>query len=430
MASTPKSVTLDIVEVGARGDGVAELDGRRYFVPFTLPAETVEAEPIDKRGEGVAARLIEVLAPSRHREAAPCAHFTVCGGCALQHWRRDAYTAWKIGLLTRALKQRGVAAPTFEPPVVGTPGERRRVDFVLRRQGQRVLAGFHERASPRIVDVGTCVVARPAINGLLGPLRLALAEVLPDGAGADAVVNETDSGLDVLLRPHKRLDLSIDRRQLLVELAARADLARLSWGDRAGAEPLVIRRPPQLVLGDVTIELPPGAFLQATKRSEQAMRVAVTAWTGDAARLADLFAGVGSLSLGRAGRLSLFESDRTSVAALDGVARNLGGNRVTAERRDLFRNPLAARELDAFNAVVLDPPRAGALAQCGELGHSNVARVVYASCDPGSFSRDARTLQDSGYRLEKLMPIDQFLWSPHLELIALFVRAPLRSARR
>src|SRR5262245_4517815 len=139
---------------------MAELDGRRYFVPFALPGETVEAEPIDKRGEGVVARLVEVLSPSRHRETAPCAHFAVCGGCALQHWRRDAYTAWKVGLLTRALKQRGVEGPAFEPPMVGTPGERRRVDFVLRRQGKRVLAGFHERASPRIVDVATCVVAR------------------------------------------------------------------------------------------------------------------------------------------------------------------------------------------------------------------------------------------------------------------------------
>ena len=141
------SVTLDIREIGARGDGVAELDGQRYFVPFTLPGETVEAEPRDKRGEGIAADLFEVLAPSRHREAPPCAHFKVCGGCALQHWRRDAYTAWKVELIVRALAQRGVEAPRFEPPLVGAPGERRRADFVLRRQGRRVLAGFHERAS-------------------------------------------------------------------------------------------------------------------------------------------------------------------------------------------------------------------------------------------------------------------------------------------
>ena len=415
-------LTLDILEMGARGDGIAEQEGERYFVPFSLPGEVVEAEPVDKRGEGVAAELVEVLSPSRHREKPPCAHFGVCGGCALQHWRHDVYSAWKASLIERALKQRGVTAPAFEPPLLGAPGERRRVDFVLRRQGKRMLAGFHERGSARVVDVGVCVIARPTLTALLEPLRVALVEVLPDGAAADAIANETDGGIDVLLRPHKRLSLSIDQRQKLVELAERTNLARLSWGDRANPEPIVTRRPPLLVLGDVMVEPPPGAFLQATKRGELAMRASVNAWVGDAAKVADLFAGVGSLSLGRPGRLSLFESDKPSVAAVDAAARKIGGNRVTIERRDLFRNPLLTKELDAFDAVVLDPPRAGAAAQVAEMARSKVKRAVYASCDPGSFARDARVLQDAGYRLEKLKAIDQFLWSGHVELIALFIR--------
>ena len=416
------TLTLDILEMGARGDGIAEQDGERYFVPFSLPGEVVEAEPVDKRGEGVATELVEVLSPSRHREKPPCAHFGVCGGCALQHWRHDVYSTWKAGLVERALKQRGVHAPAFEAPLLGAPGERRRVDFVLRRQGRRVLAGFHERGSARVVDVGLCVIARPTLTALLDPLRATMVEVLPDGAAADAIANETDGGIDVLLRPHKRLGLSIDQRQKLVALAERANLARLSWGDRANPEPIVTRRPPLLVLGELMIEPPPGAFLQATKRSELAMREAVNAWAGDAARLADLFAGVGSLSLGRPGRLSLFESDRPSLMAVDSAARRIGGNRITAERRDLFRNPLLAKELDAFDAVVLDPPRAGAAAQVAEIARSKVKRVVHASCDPGSFARDARVLQDAGYRLEKLKVIDQFLWSGHVELIALFAK--------
>jgi 23S rRNA (uracil1939-C5)-methyltransferase len=423
------TVTLDILEVGVRGDGVAEHEGRRYFVPYTLPGETVEAEPRDKRGEGIAADLVTVLAPSRHREPPPCSHFTVCGGCALQHWRRDAYTAWKVEQIARALAQRGVDAPRFEPPLVGAPGERRRADFVLRRQGRRVTAGFHERTSPRIVDITTCVVARPGLNALLDPLRAALATVLPDGGAADAMANETDSGIDLLVRPHKRLDLSLERREALVALAERADLARLSWGDRASAEPVVVRRTPLLLFGEARVEPPPGAFLQATRRAEQAMRAAVTEWTGDAPRLVDLFAGVGALTMGRAGKVALFESDKAMVAAADAAGRRLGGGRLAIERRDLFRNPLTAAELDGFDAVVLDPPRAGAAAQAGELARAKARRVVYASCDPGSFARDARTLQEGGYRLEKLLPIDQFLWSPHVELIALFARAPLRSGK-
>ena len=416
------SITLDILEIGGRGDGIAEVEGRRYFVPFTLPAETVEAEPRDKRGDGIVCDLLEILAPSRHRETPPCQHFGVCGGCALQHWRGDIYIGWKVELITRALSQHGVKAPAFERPLACEPGERRRADIVLRRQGRRVLAGFHERASQKIVDVGTCVVARPAIGSALDALRAGMASILPDGAAADAIVNETDSGLDVLIRPHKRLTLSLQMRETLVTLAERADFARLSWGDRATAEPVVTRRAPLLILGDAMVEPPPGAFLQATKRAELTMRAAVNAWIGDAARVADLFAGIGALSLGRPGKLSLFESDKPAVAAVGAAARKLGGNRVVAERRDLFRNPLTTAELDRFDAIILDPPRAGAAAQCAELARSKVRRIVYGSCDPGSFARDVRTLQEGGYRLEKLMPIDQFLWSAHVELVALLTK--------
>jgi 23S rRNA (uracil1939-C5)-methyltransferase len=417
------SLKLDIREIGVRGDGIAEDGGRRYFVPFTLPGETIEAEPRDQRGGGIAAELVDVLKPSRQRETPPCAHFTVCGGCALQHWRHDAYAAWKADLIARALAQREVAAPRFEPLLTGMPAERRRVDLVLRRQGRRVLAGFHERASRRIVDVGTCVVARPALNALLEPLRTTLLAVLPDGAAADVIANETDSGLDVLIRPHRRLDLSLSARETLVALAERADLARLSWGDHAAPEPIVVRRTPMLLLGDARVDPPPGAFLQATKRAELAMRSAVASWVDLDARLVDLFAGVGALSLGRAGKLVLFENDQLAVTAVEAAARRLAGGRVAVQRRDLFRNPLTPAELDAFEAVLLDPPRAGAAAQCAELAHAKVERVVYASCDPATFARDARMLQEGGYRLEKLLPIDQFLWSAHVELIALFARA-------
>lgn len=421
------SVRLDILEIGSRGDGIGEIAGQRYFVPFTLPGETVEAEPRDKRGEGIAAELTQVLSPSRHREMPPCRHFGTCGGCALQHWRRDAYTAWKVDLIARALAQRGVEPPRFEPPVIGVPGERRRADFVVRRQGRRALAGFHERANARVVDVEACPVMRAPLVALLEPLRAAAARLLPDGGAADAIANETDSGIDLLLRAHRGFDLGLDKREDLVGFAERADLARLSWGDRATAEPIVVRRPPLLLFGDARIEPPPGVFLQSTRRAELAMRAAVAGWAGDALRLADLFAGIGALTLGRPGKVALFESDRPAVAAIDGARRRLPAGTVTAERRDLFRNPLTAQELDAFDAVVLDPPRAGAAAQSGELARSKVPRVIYGSCDPGSFARDARTLQDGGYRLEKLLPIDQFLWSPHVELIALFARAPLRS---
>ena len=416
------TVTLNILEIGARGDGVADENGQRYFVPFALPGEIVEAEARDKRGEGIVANLVEVLAPSRHREPAPCKHFGICGGCALQHWRRDIYAGWKNDLISRALEQRGVAAPAFEPALAGLPGERRRADFVVRRQGRRAVAGFHERASQQLVDVEACLVVTPRLAGLLPHFRTVLAGILPEGGSADAIANDTDTGLDVLVRPHKRTALSLEANQKLVALAEAADLARLSWGDRATAEPLVTRRQPSLTFGEVSVEPPPGAFLQATRRAERAMRDAVASWVGDTTRIADLFSGVGTLTIGRPWRTTLYESDKLSVAAVEAAGRRLGSGKLTAMRRDLFRNALMASELDAFGAVVLDPPRAGAAAQCVELARSKVKRVVYASCDPGSFARDVRTLQDGGYRLEKLMPIDQFLWSAHVELIAFLAK--------
>ena len=412
------TVTLNILEIGARGDGVAEEDGQRYFVPFALPGEIVEVEPRDKRGEGIVANLVEVLTPSRHREPAPCKHFGICGGCALQHWRRDIYAGWKNDLISRALEQRGVTAPAFEPALAGLPGERRRADFVVRRQGRRAVAGFHERASQQVVDVDACFVVTTRLAGLLPHLRVVLAGILPEGGSADAIANDTDTGLDVLVRPHKRIPLSLEANQKLVAFAEAADLARLSWGDRATAELVVTRRQPSLTFGEVSVEPPPGAFLQATRRAEQAMREAVASWVGDTKRVADLFSGLGTLTIGRPWRTTLYESDKLSVAAVEAAGRRLGGGRLTAVRRDLFRNALMASELDAFGTVVLDPPRAGAAAQCAELARSKVKRVVYASCDPGSFARDVRVLQDGGYRLEKLMPIDQFLWSAHVELIA------------
>ena len=222
---------------------------------------------------------------------------------------------------------------------------------------------------------------------------------------------------------------ALEANQRLVAFAEGADLARLSWGDRATAEPLVTRRQPRLVFGDVSLEPPPGAFLQATRRAEQAMRDAVASWIGDAKRVADLFAGLGTLTVGRPWRATLYESDKPSVAAVEAAGRRLGSGKLTAIHRDLFRNPLMAADLDVFDALVLDPPRAGAAAQSVELARSKVPRIVYGSCDPGSFARDAHTLLEGGYRLEKLLPVDQFLWSPHVELIALFGRAPLRSSR-
>ncbi|MBM3644759.1 MAG: class I SAM-dependent RNA methyltransferase [Alphaproteobacteria bacterium] len=410
------SVGLRIVEVGAHGDGVALEEGRRSFVPFALPGELVRPGP-----------KLEILEPSSERQVPACGHFGTCGGCTLQHWRPEPYAAWKRGLIETALRRAGVEPPAFDPILIAGPGERRRADFALERHGRRAIAGFHERGSHRVVDVTACPVVDPAIQRALAALREVVPALIADGARLDAAVNLTDTGLDVLLKPRKPATLSLEQRQRAVALAEAGDVARLSWRERRAAEPLAVRRVPRLVWGDVTVEPPPGAFLQATRGAEAAMRAAIAAWLGDAEPLADLFAGVGALSLGRPGRVHLFESDPDAIAAVAAAGRRLGGGRVVAQHRDLFRVPLQAAELRPFAALLLDPPRAGAAAQAAGFAAAGPPLVVYASCDPASFARDAATLVAGGYRLERLRPIDQFLWSAHVELIALFRRPSVRS---
>ena len=244
------AVALTIAEVGARGDGVGTHEGTRYFVPFTLAGEIVDIEPGMRRGEGVAATLLNVVTPSAERATPPCPHFTVCGGCVLQLWQGAPYTAWKSGLIARALSQSGVDAPVFEAPLAGLPRERRRADFIVRRQGKRTLAGFQERGSHHVVDVESCPVISPRLEALLGPLRATALSLLADGGAADAIVNDTESGLDLLLRPHAEIEAIVSpRAKALVTLAETADLARLSW-EKGDPETIAMRRPPMNSFGD------------------------------------------------------------------------------------------------------------------------------------------------------------------------------------
>ncbi len=251
-----------------------------------------------------------------------------------------------------------------------------------------------------------------------------MAGILRDGTSADAIVNETDTGLDVLIRPHKRFELTLAIREALIALAESADMARVSWGDRATAEPVVVRRTPLLVLGDASVELPPGAFLQATKRAELVMRGRCHAPGPARARTSPICSPASArCRWASRARSSLFESDKPAVAAVDAAARKLGGNRVTVHLRDLFRNPLTVERTRSLRRRGAgSAARRRRRAMRANWHRSKVKRVVYGSCDPGSFARDVRTLQDGGYRLEKLMPIDQFLWSAHVELIALLTK--------
>ncbi len=435
MNAAPLEVVIEAV--GARGDGIAAGPRGRLFVPLTAAGDRVRVQPQQARDDGVACALLEVIAPGPQRAPPPCPHFGRCGGCSLQHLDAAAYDAWKEQQLDRALARAGLV-PEVRDPLFRVPaGSRRRATFAAVRTTAGAVVGFAVRRGHEIVDLAVCPVVAPPIVDLLPRLRAVLARVLPPGGRCEVAVALLDGeagsaaarerGLDVVFAWPDPPSLAV--REALAAFADEADLARISWRTSADApaEPLACRRPVGAWPGGVFTAVPPGGFLQATGEGEAALIAAVRSGVGGAARVADLFAGAGtfSLPLARDGiPVHAVDADAAALAALSAAARRVQPpiTLPTTDVRDLAVRPLAAAELSRFDAVVFDPPRAGAAAQAEALARSNVPTVIAVSCNPDSFARDARILASGGYRLQRITPVDQFLWSAHLELAASFRR--------
>jgi len=383
----------------------------------------VERAPARRGAASRHARLLAVRKPGPGRRTPPCPHFGTCGGCALQHLDAVLYADWAGMRIRAALGHHGFEDVPLAAPFIGRPGTRRRLVMKARRQGGDVRLGFQARRSHRLVDIGACPVARPALIALLDPLRGLFAQILPPHGMAEVTLTETAAGVDCLVAAAVPLDLL--RREALSVFAAAYDLAALHWSERGCPETVVQRRPPVMDLDGISVPLPPGAFVQATAAGEAVLRTAVGEWTAGAARVADLFSGIGTFALPLARRAAVLavEGAKPLLDALaEGARRAEGLRRVSIEHRDLFRRPLLRDELASFDAVVLDPPRAGAMAQTQALAQSEVPTVIAVSCNPNTFARDARILVDGGYRLTAVRPVDQFLWSGQMELAALFRR--------
>lgn len=429
--------TVTIESVGAAGDGIALSEGLRLFVPQAAPGDRMRVRVGEKRGTGFTAQPLELLAAGPQRAEPPCPHFGPCGGCLLQHLRDDVYRAWKRQLVVDALARRGLGEVPVAAPLATPPRSRRRATFAARRLKRGVALGFTEHRGNRIVDLATCLIVRPEIVALLPHLRAQLAGLLAEGEPAEIAVTRLDEGLDVVLGLPKPPGL--ESLQRLAEFAEAQDLARLSWrrlsgpGGRAGSgeggpEPVAHRRPGTLAIAGVAVAVPPGSFLQASAEGEAILQAQVATDSAGAGRIADLFSGIGTfaLPLSRAASVLAVDSSAPAVEALQAAVNAAGpagpGSRLTTRRRDLDKVPLAGRELAGFDAVVFDPPRRGARGQAEALAAGPVPVVVAVSCNPASFGRDARILVDGGYRLERVVPVDQFLWSPHVELVARFTR--------
>ncbi len=428
---TAAAIEVTIETLGARGDGLASHQGQTVYVPFSLPGERLRVRPVGRRGDGLVAEISTVIAGAPNRAAPACRHFAdaeaPCGGCTIQHVPIDESAAFKRRLVTDAMARRGLDPATVATTVAIPPGRRRRATFsaVPMRSGMAV--GFHRRDEDRIVDIAECPALHADLVALIEPLRRLLTGMPAAAKGGKVDAMRSETGFDLVFVFDREPGL-VERKRLGT-FAEDAAIARLSWQqhERELPEPIVVRREPVVTFAGISVVPPPGAFLQASSEGEAAIVAALReAFHGRPGirRIADLFAGCGTLSFPLAdyGRVRAVEENAAMTAAIARAAGQAGlGGKVETETRDLFRRPLAGKELGAFDAIVFDPPHTGAAEQARAIAETGRPSLVVAvSCNPTTFARDARTLVDGGYRLTTVTPIDQFPWSTHVELVGVF----------
>lgn len=411
--TAPARETVVIDRLGHLGDGIAETPEGPLYVAFALPGERVTVERHGSRGT-----LVSIDVASPERVTPPCRHFGVCGGCALQHLAPALYTAFKHRLVEDAIAAERLDA-TVDPIVPLPPGTRRRATFTARRTETGTALGYNARGSHRLVAIEECPVIEPALVAALPRLNRLAARLVHPKDATRMIVTATDNGLDVALVGARRIDKA--ERMRLPAVAAELGLARLAVND----ELIAMIRPPSLDVGGTAVVAPPGGFVQAVAGAEAALAEIVLEAVGKARRVCDLYAGIGtfSLRLARTATVHAIEGDAAALTALEAARRFAKGLKpVTTERRDLVRRPLSAKEFSRFDAVVLDPPHAGAKPQVELLAKSVVPRIAYVSCNPSTLARDLAILVAGGYAIDRVMPVDQFVWSTEVEAVAVLSR--------
>ena len=402
MTATPDSDL--ILRVAAKGDGVTA-DGRH--VAFSAPLDRLNDDGGLIRGP--------------HHVEAPCQHFQTCGGCNLQHLDAESYTQFLTDRVAYALEGQGLTAEILHPPQVSRPQSRIRASLRAARLGDQFKLGFSSAGSHRIVDLKQCEIMAPQLFALLAPLRQFLKSAARRKHDMNIEMTLVDQGIDLLISNYEPEGL--EQREALSEFAKAHGLARLSVDGGYGPETQWEPEPVTVTLGGTAVAFPHSGFLQPTREGQQVLIAAMRQAVGDARIVADLFAGLGTFTLALAADQKVYaaEGARDAIGALK-LAANHSTRQIFCEHRDLFRRPLSVEELNRFDAVILDPPRAGAREQILQLAQSDVAKICYISCNPASFARDAKQLCDAGYKLRQVWPVGQFLWSTHVEIVSSFSR--------
>lgn len=415
MSISPVTVTIE--SLGGLGDGIASLNGKPLFVPKACAGDQLSVRIVHQTKEALRGEIVSVEQPGPDRATAPCLHFDACGGCTLQQLSEESYREFKTRMAESALRQAGF--PDIKIETIFLPAaSRRRAEFKF--DGQK-LAYFAARTND-LVPIDNCLILEPALAALMKPLARDLKKI----SGIKTVsLTAADSGFDlqITLIHNDKPDVAV-----LDKMAETLGLSRIGirskndeyWG-------AVKRAPVTMHLGGYDVALPPDAFLQASSEGQKILTDAVLAGTEGAKRIVDLFCGIGTYSFPLSARASTHavELDAAMIGSLKkSIKQHNLSEKLSAEERDLFRNPLSAKELNSFDAVVINPPRIGAKSQCEDIAASTVSRVVMVSCNPATFARDAKTLKDGGFRLESTKALDQFVYSPHLEMVAVFSRIP------
>ena len=422
MTSTNRQ-TIEITSIGAQGDGIGTFDGKQVFVPFTVAGDTVEVDLTPVGKDTFKTSNMKIVTSGPDRVGPRCKHYTKCGGCDLQHLSDEAYGSWVKSRVSMAMAHHGFDDVDIREPLASPKHARRRVSLKALNIKGKVQLGFNESGSHVLVNIDECPVTSPAIIEKLPAFKEILAKLLNSRETAEVQVTETLEGLDVVLKLPRELDL--DARMDLGEFAEAYDIGCLRVNIGGFTDPVAERRTPVVRFAKTRVRLPAGAFLQATIPGEQAMTNLILEETKDAKRVLDLFAGLGTFSIPVASQAPVHavEGGKAPLDALmAGANQTHGLHQVTMEHRDLFRRPMHSTELSSFDAIIFDPPRAGAKVQVEELACSAAKTIIGVSCNPNTFSRDARTLVEGGYTLDYIQPVDQFLWSHHVEIVGVFRR--------
>jgi 23S rRNA (uracil1939-C5)-methyltransferase len=415
------SAPEEIIRIAAKGDGVTA-SGR--FAWGVAPGDLLLADGS--------------VQPGPHHVTPPCRHFGQCGGCQLQQLDEESLAAFVEARVANASRSQELGALHIAAPHLSPPGSRRRASLRAESAQGRVVIGYREAGSHRLVELAECPVLRPELVAVLAPLRKLLIRLGQGQAqprkgkakgkhaqarmAADIELTLTDQGVDLGIKGLSAEGLALT--EALLDFARDHALARLTLDAGYGSETVWEPEPVTVALAGVAVPLPPGSFLQPTADGEAALVAAVREWLGDCATVADLFSGLGTFAFALAGpgtKVLAVEAARDAHLACKAAA-DRSHLPVNTLHRDLFRNPLMPDELSRFAAVLLDPPRAGAREQIERIAESTANRVVYISCNPSSWARDAKTLVEAGFVLKELRPVGQFRWSTHVELASLFVR--------